>query len=148
MKRVKPSRHERLFQQFLDGFEKPITGDAYVMMDEQGSLSYEFRHGIRSVSDDIGPGDLVSRASSSGKKEACVAAVAVVRDMKRKDEHVADVALVVPTGGRLYQIWNFCVISGSIVFVLVLACLFVLDFVLMLVLVLVLVRRQHLLCTL
>ena len=139
MKRVKPSRHERLFQQFMDLFEKPTTGDACVMTDEQGNLSYEFTHGLRSVSDDIGPGDLVCRASSSGRTEACVAAVAVVRDMKKMDKHVADVALVVPTGCRLYQIWNFCVISGSIVFVLVLACLFVLDFVLMLVLVLVLV---------
>ena len=82
----------------------------------------------------------MSRASSSGKKEACVAAVAVVRDLtKKRDKHLADAAFVVPTNCRLYQIWDFDVINGSIVFVLVLACLLVFEFVLIFVLVLVLV---------
>lgn len=100
-----------LFAAFVQRF--PATGGDTLCWDtDDGEFKFTFKPSMESVGETIKSGDTVTRSSSKGAVEACV--VAVAERVEVATEETSEVALVVPKNCRIYQLWDFQVISGSI----------------------------------
>ena len=101
---MKPQRHEVLFTKLMEGFESDGVSDTSVMESDDSDIKLSFKPSITSAEFGlIHPGDMVTRSSSKGLQQACVAAVAELYEEKAK--RTSDVAVVFPMRCRRYQLF-------------------------------------------